>query len=88
MKTCVGSAASSVKSVGQRESARHDADDAPRDAVELDDLVDDARIAAEAVLPDAVAEDDHRRAARTVLVLREAAARAGAARPASRRRWP
>jgi hypothetical protein len=44
--------------VGDPSRRAHDADDAPRLAVEADVAADDPRIAAEAALPERVAEDD------------------------------
>ena len=57
----------------EREAAGHHAHDAPRRAVELDRAADDRRIAAEAVLPETVREDDDGRPSGSVLVRREGA---------------
>ena len=58
----------------ERKASGHDAHDPVADAVELDRLREDAGIAAEAALPQSVAEDRHGGTARQVLLLREPAA--------------
>jgi hypothetical protein len=63
----------------KREAPRHDADDPPRLPVQLDDLSEDVRVSAEAVLPDGVGEDGDGRSAGDVLVLGEAAPEDGPA---------
>ena len=51
---------------GESHALRHDADDYGRDVVDLDRLAENRRVAAVAVLPDRVAEDDDGRRFRTV----------------------
>ena len=65
-----------VRAVVEREAeaGRHDADDGDAAPADLDLAPEDRRVAAEAALPEVVAEDDDARPVRAVLLLAEAAA--------------
>ena len=67
-----------LRAVGKREARRRHADDLVRLAVDDDAASDDRRVAVEAPLPNAVADDDDVMAAERLVVAHEAAAERGA----------
>ena len=63
-----------VRSIGESESGRHDANDSVGTPVQGDGLIHDVCVAAEPLAPQRVTQDNHRRRPGLVLVVTEDAA--------------